>query len=346
MAKRSSRPMRLPNGFGSIVKLSGNRRNPYMARPPVTEYLDNGSPVVPKAIGYYPDWPTAYTALLEYRQNPYDIDMRSLTFAEVFDRMIQEKMSSNKNFSSSTYYTYRAGFKNAQALHKMKMNEIRLIHLQEVVDNCTLKHASIEHIVKNYHQMFAYACKYDICEKDYSKFVVINKNDDDEKGVPFTEDEIRLFWKHSDNNIAAALLVMIYSGLRIEEAYTDKIDFSAGLFLGGVKTEAGKNRIVPIHHYIIDLVRRLYTPQRGVIGMPPQQFRAEMYQFLFDLGLTKHTPHDCRHTFSWLCDKYHVNTLSKKMIMGHSLGNDVTDAVYGHRTESELRLEIEKISFR
>ena len=57
----------------------------------------------------------------------------------------------------------------------------------------------------------------------------------------------------------------------------------------------------------------------------------------------KHTPHDCRHTFSWLCDKYGVDDLSKHLLMGHSLGKDVEKAVYGHRTFEELRTEINKI---
>ncbi len=57
----------------------------------------------------------------------------------------------------------------------------------------------------------------------------------------------------------------------------------------------------------------------------------------------KHTPHDCRHTFSWLCDKYGVNDFSKHLLMGHSIGNDVEKSVYGHRTIEELRQEISKI---
>ncbi|MCM1209890.1 MAG: hypothetical protein NC309_13295, partial [Ruminococcus sp.] len=57
----------------------------------------------------------------------------------------------------------------------------------------------------------------------------------------------------------------------------------------------------------------------------------------------KHTPHDCRHTFSWLCDKYKVDDLSKHMLMGHVIKGDVEKSVYGHRTLAELRHEIDKI---
>lgn len=57
----------------------------------------------------------------------------------------------------------------------------------------------------------------------------------------------------------------------------------------------------------------------------------------------KHTPHDCRHTFSWLCDTFGVDDMSKHMIMGHSLGRDVEKAMYGHRTFEQLKEEINKI---
>lgn len=73
------------------------------------------------------------------------------------------------------------------------------------------------------------------------------------------------------------------------------------------------------------------------------------YPVLEQLGINKtasgkrHTPHDCRHTFSWLCDKYKIDELSKHLMMGHSLGGDVEKSVYGHRTIEELKTEINKI---
>lgn len=61
------------------------------------------------------------------------------------------------------------------------------------------------------------------------------------------------------------------------------------------------------------------------------------------LNLPRHTPHDCRHTFAWLCEKYGVSENDRKRMLGHSFKNDITNAVYGHRTVEELRAEIEKI---
>ena len=67
-----------------------------------------------------------------------------------------------------------------------------------------------------------------------------------------------------------------------------------------------------------------------------------MTSVLSELGLEQHTPHDCRHTFSKLCDDYKIDWKCKKLMLGHSFG-DVTNKVYLHRTLEDLRMEIEKI---
>lgn len=341
--KRSSRPMRLPNGFGSIVHLSGNRRNPYMARPPVTDYFDNGSPITPKAIGYYPDWHSAYEALLEYRRNPYDVDGRRLTFAEVYDLMIADRKKSQRGLSKSNENSLRAGFKNAAALHKMQFSDVRLSHIQGVMDDCPLKHSSVELILNVIRQMYAFALKYDIAQKDYSEFAAISQPEDDESGVPFSPEELRILWSHTNDPIVQATLVLCYSGWRVSEAEQAAIDLDTGVFRGGLKTRAGRNRIVPIHPAIRNMAEALYSPGGGILGYRAQRYRVHLKSALESLDLPFHTPHDCRHTFSWLCDHYGVDDMAKRMMLGHSLGNDVTDKVYGHRTPEELRQEIEKI---
>ena len=139
---------------------------------------------------------------------------------------------------------------------------------------------------------------------------------------------------------------MIYSGLRIKELETIKIDLDNDVMIGGSKTRSGKNRTVPIHPYIKEMVAKF----------TPDTFKADSYRshkfyamlekcgFLYSDKGIKHTPHDCRHTFVWLADKYKLDPLSKKMIVGHALGNDIDDNTYGHRTSEELYSEICKIT--
>ena len=57
--------MKLPNGFGSIKCLSGNRRKPYAVYPPVTEWTPTG-PVTPPALAYTETWEEGYELLTAY----------------------------------------------------------------------------------------------------------------------------------------------------------------------------------------------------------------------------------------------------------------------------------------
>ena len=193
--------------------------------------------------------------------------------------------------------------------------------------------------------MYRFAMENDIIEKNYAQFVNISQENDIEKGEPFTQENIDVFWKYRDVPVAQIILLMIYTGFRITAFESLEINLEEQYFKGGIKTRSGKNRIVPFHRSIIPFAETFNPKKFNGDAFRRQQF----YPFLEDLGILysnsgkKHTPHDCRHTFSWLCDKYYVDDLSKHMLMGHSLGNDVEKSVYGHRTIEELRHEINKI---
>ncbi len=190
--------------------------------------------------------------------------------------------------------------------------------------------------------MYAYAEANDLVDKDYSKFVKINKIDDDEHGEPFSETDLKILWEHQDNETVEMLLIMCYSGFRISAYLNMKTDYEEEYFQGGIKTAAGKDRIVPIHSAILPLVQKRLDRLGTYLPNGVHNFRTGMYEILKSLGIKKHTPHDCRHTFSMLCDKYCVNENDKKSMLGHSF-SDVTNKVYRHRELEELRKQIEKI---
>ena len=135
---------------------------------------------------------------------------------------------------------------------------------------------------------------------------------------------------------------MIYSGFRISAYAGLTVHLESDwYFQGGVKTKAGKDRIVPIHsgirQIVTELVKAKAFPKKPSFGM-------EMRAYLPTIGIMDdHTPHDCRHTFSMLCEKYGVPESDRKRLLGHSFGNDITNRIYGHRTVEDLRASIEKI---
>ena len=74
--------MKLPNGFGSVYKLSGNRRNPYVAKKTKGWDIDEnreGKAAIYNS-RYYPTRKEALTALAEFNANPYDVNAAKVTF--------------------------------------------------------------------------------------------------------------------------------------------------------------------------------------------------------------------------------------------------------------------------
>lgn len=373
---------------GSIKYLGKGRRNPYAVHPPTTEFTLNGVPKTPKAICYVSDWMVGFAVLTAYRAGTYypgyektvaataDISGSKLiqsiladynltkasdekleaakkTFSDVYEEFYQWKYErdQSRKFSQSSKNSTRAAFKNCSAIHDKTFSDLRHQDLQNVIDSCTLKHSSKELIVSLMHQMYAYAEIYELCDKDYSVHVRINIEDDDEHGVPFTDDEMKILWENKENNVIQMLLIMCYSGFRITEYSKIAINLDDKSFHGGIKTRSSKIRTVPIYSGIYNMVAdrcKKYGIQ-NILGCQTQKFRKDMNAALSDLGIAiaptgeKHTPHDCRHTFSSLCEKYEVKENDRKRMLGHSFGGDVTNDVYGHRTLEDLRSEIEKI---
>lgn len=347
---------RRPNGSGTVVKLSGRRRNPYQVR--VNTRLDDRGYPVFDVLGNFPDLVQADIALAKYNENPYDVDLRGLTFAEVYVKWYMRKYGKDPNKKhkgqrSSAEYASRAAFKKCEPLHQKIYSKIRTLEMQEIIDCPDFSRSMTEHISSLLRNMGKYALEFDITSKDYASFIVINKEDDTETGVPFTADEMRKLWEHNEKPFVDTVLIYCYSGWRINELARmplKDIDLENKVFRGGLKTPAGKNRIVPIHSAIYDLVKDRYNLNfksliynDGSVNISEGKYREYFAQALLDCGITtEHTPHDCRHTFNSMLDSSGASHSCRLKLMGHA-GDSINEKVYTHKTIEELREAVEMI---
>lgn len=376
---RKQKHPKLPNGFGSIRWLGSGRSRPYAVHPP-SQVKPNGNTTMPRPLCYVDDWYKGLAVLTAYHAGTYKPGMEegfvlsdnfnvetignqliraySITsrlnrqqeeekpsFATIYHRFYEWKYEQDKSrkYSESAKNCTRAAFRNCSQIHRKPFSELRHQDLQSVIDDCPLKHASKELIVSLFHQMYAYADIYELVEKDYSKHVRINSEDDDEHGVPFSDNELVSLWQNKKDDVVQSILIMCYSGFRITEYKTLSVDLKGKYFQGGIKTAAGKGRIVPIHSGILSIVKNRIKKYGCLLPESTDSYRVKMYDTLDRIGIERHTPHDCRHTFSMLCEKYKVSDADRKRMMGHSFGKDITNGIYGHRDVEDLRAEIEKI---
>lgn len=346
--------MRRPNGSGTVIKMSGKRRRPYEVR--VNTHINEWGYPVYDVLGRFENRMEADIALAEYNRSPFDVKKRDMTFEEVYLAWFKWKYeNSSKTYSKSSVSCTIGAFNKCSSLHSMKINEIHTKHMQDILDNHTLSHAYMEHIVNLLHQVFKYASEYDIIDKDYSQYIKITKAEDDEAGVPFTKEEIHSLWQNVDKiPYTDTVLILIYTGWRITEfltMHTSNINISDWTMTGGIKTSAGKNRVVPIHSDIKNLVKRYYKPEKQLFINNPSNNKPmtkTAYYKLFNTVInkcnikTKHTPHDCRHTFTSLLDSAGANEVCIDRLVGHA-SKSLTKKTYTHKDIEELRAAVELI---
>lgn len=318
--------MRLPSGYGSVVKLSGKRRKPFQVR--LTKgFTDEGKQIY-IYLGYFVSKTEALEALAEYNSSPYDITRETITFSEVYKKWSKEHFKRVSNSSIERYgNAYR---KYCKSLYKMRFKDIRLTHLQGVIDDCGMAHPTRASIKTLFNVLFKYAMKNDIVEKDYAQYVDIGKREGKINRKPFTQEEIDKLFKHvNDIDYIDTVLIMIYTGLRIGELLDLKIEnvhLDERYMIGGLKTEAGKDRVIPINKKIENFIRKYYEENKNKKYLITNSFGRQMQYSNYrrekwDNIMEKmqfdnvHRPHDCRHTFASLMDTAGANKLCIKRII-------------------------------
>lgn len=340
--------MRLPNGYGSVYKLSGKRRKPFMARKTIG-WNDEGKQLY-RTIGYYETKKLALQALADFNNNPYDVEVSTLTFSDIFNRWKEQKYN---DISKSAINGYNAAYETSKELHNIKFVDIKTMHLQSIINNCGKGYDTLRKIRVLYNQLFKYAMENDIVNKDYSAFIDIGKKTESTTRKPFSDKEIkRLFDVEKEMPYVDTILIMIYTGLRIGELLILKaanINLEERIIKGGIKTEAGKDRIIPINNKIMPFIKKRLEENNEYLiindlgrKMKYDNYYREKFLPIMEQLNMNHKPHDCRHTFATLMSNSDANKTAIKKIIGHS-SYATTEKIYTHKDIEELRKAIELI---
>lgn len=337
--------MKNPCGYGSITKKGGKRRRPYEVRI-TTGWTDEGKQIK-KVLGYFEKRTEAIEFLANYNKNPNIIDEK-ITFKEVFERWSKNKF---KNADIRLIRSYKLSFSYCKDLHEMRMIDIKTDTMQKIINNCNKGYDTLKKIRVLLKALYNYSLQNDIVNKDYSKFVSIGKRTEESTRIPFTKEEIkRLFEVENNLYFVDTILIMIYTGFRIGELLElkkDNINLDNKTIIGGIKTEAGKNRIVPINKLILPFIEKrlnenknfLVENAKGEKMKYDNYYRERWKPIMNKLGM-KHKPHDCRHTFATLLNNAEANQTSIKKLIGHS-SFLTTEKIYTHKDIEELRKAID-----
>ena len=344
--------MKLPNGYGSVTKLTGKRRKPYMARITDGRIYDedlHGYKLNRRVLGYYATKKEALQAVAAYNKQPYAMIDSNITFCQIYARW---QARHYPNLSAAAVRSREAALKYCLPIADMRIRDIRTEALQAVIDACSKGAATKKNICAVMHSVYEYAMQNNLVDRDYADYISIDKSDPVIQREIFTGAEIKLLWSWKDEWDVQVLLILIYSGLRINELLMrPKAD--CNLDEGWIYVSKAKNkssvRYVPIHSKIMPLLQHFYNYTSEWLVCTPTGSRVWYQDYnnrrlpLINARLgTNHRPHDTRHTFATLGHRYNLNELTLKKIMGHTPDN-ITQKVYTHISVDDMRQEIEKI---
>lgn len=322
--------MRLPNGFGSVYKLQGHRRRPWVVKKTIEGRQ--------KALGYFETHDAALTFLLKVNHEPHGL---TATFADIYQ---QWQVAKWPTISKSSRQSYDISFRHLSRLHDKTMSQLKYLDLQEAMDDVrrVAGYSTQKKCRVLMSQLYQYAIKREMATTDYSRYVEIDRHHPVYKKRPFTTREINRLWRASENDAVQDILILIYTGLRIGEYLSlrpqDIKIRERYLDIRHSKTEAGVRR-VPISKKILPFLETRKA-RRSICQSPTyDSFRRRFDAALKQLSM-HHSPHECRHTLASMLDSAGVNDTVVKMILGHAR-RGVTKSVYTHKTLRELRKAVD-----
>jgi integrase len=175
---------------------------------------------------------------------------------------------------------------------------------------------------------------------------------------PFSFEDEQVIWNNVNYGFSKMVLIGIYSGWRPQELATlkrENIDWEKETMFGGMKTEAGTDRTVPMHPKVKDFIKFYYEQSEGLeylfndfegqqgTYMTYDKYRGRFKKVMERCGLEGYTPHCTRYTFVTKAKEVHVDEYAIKMMVGHEI-SDITEKVYTKRdTVKFLKEEILKI---
>lgn len=365
--------MKLPNGYGSVVKLSGKRRKPYAVRISyLKEFPDGTAKRKRKYLEYFARQDMALKWLAEYNNGhvvkEHSKYTQSPTFSEMYEKWKRWKKGLKQQLTPATWKNYDIAFKHLSDIHQRKVITIKTNDLQECFNRWNHKSSttigSMRALVKG---VFSYAVMNEYIDSDPTEHLVYEYVKTTQSiHSRFSDEEIAELWKqcYVINNVDI-ILIYIYTGMRpteLLEMLTENVHLKERYMVGGLKTEAGYDRLIPLCDKVLPLIKNRYDPNKKYLvnNKFGNHYTYGSYQngnwntAINKLGM-KHTPHDGRYTFAALADNVGMNSVCLKLIMGHSVadkdfenfktqsGVDITKGVYTQKTMAELLKEVNKL---
>ncbi len=344
-AAPQKRKRRRPRGTGSVYKIGGTRARPWVA-------VDSTKTV----LGCYATSGEAVLALDEHNASTVPRERRNYTLRDVYEAWRPNHFS---RIGPSGQYSYTSAFQRAEPLHDRRMADLKTEDYQSVIDSATAAGLS-RSLCEKQRQLFSQLCQYamqqDIINKNYASFLVLPTPTAPKDRVLTTEEIGMIREKLNDRRLgetAKIAITLIYTGLRINElllARVENVHLEERYMVGGEKTEAGRNRIIPLHREILPFIQGWVSgrTEGWLIATASgnhktsDNVRKSFSSLMAACGIKGVTPHTCRHTAATYMVKAGIPPEALKQILGHR-DFSTTVNIYTHTRAADLVAQLDTL---
>lgn len=352
-AQRKKR--RRPKGSGTVYqKKDEGRARSWVARSGLGEL-----------IGSFETSTEAVLALDDYNAKHTSVARLRYTFEDVYKKW---KELHYKDIGPKGRDSYERAFEKALELHKRPMRELKTEDYQAVI-TALADAGKSRSMCEKQRQLFSQLCKWamqnDIITINYAEGLRLPAPSP-KKERTLTDDELGKIKAIADDNskgnrfrqVAQLAMVLTYTGMRIDELLSmrrDDVHLNEGYMIGGEKTDAGRQRVIPILEPIrmivaewmlcsldgefllptstgrkknIDAVEHSFRRLMIVLGINPDPEKVERK----DMGELI-TPHSLRRTAATRLVEGKAEPTAVQAILGHADFSTTADYYTSHNVE-------------
>lgn len=263
-------------------------------------------------------------------------DNSDITFSALYAAWLERHKD---RVTKSTLGCYTSAYKHYETLYSAKLTDLVTADWQACVDDCTAGKRTRQNMKTLGTLLYGYAQEQDITQKNFATHIYIGNLDQTSRNA-FSREELATILQAAlaGNTIAAYIACGCYTGFRPSALFAlRKSDYDPAeqTLKGGIKTAAGRDRLVPISPKIMPLISaQLKTPGEWLFPSPKggqckaDDFRTDyFYPCLAELFIQpipgkgdtpKYTPYSWRHTFFTLLARVPGESKLKAELGGHT----------------------------
>lgn len=261
---------------------------------------------------------------------------KSITFFDLYNSWLPTHRA-----GKTTIDCYKAAMKYFKSIYFLVLDDITVDDLQECMDDCPKGKRTRENMKALVGLLYKYAIPRHLANLNMGQYLIVGCGESGNKEA-LPDEAVKALEKNVDTIPGADyVLCQCYLGFRPSEFLAlDAINYNRKekAFIGGAKTEAGKDRIVTISPKIQPIINKLLENKlSGPVFCNPdgsamsiKSYRELFYSVLEFCGIEnpieekdgirrrRYTPHSCRHTFATMMKRVEGADKDKLALMGHT----------------------------